>query len=156
MQFTPKSAAQIEKEKQEKAEQFLLSKGEYDFEVVNAEHAISKTSGKDMIKLRLKVFAPDGKERYVTDYLVSSMEHKLYEFAWSAGIGEQYDAGQFEAEDCQGRCGRVKLKIEKQKGWEPKNSVSGYVVPKKGEQAASPLAQKLQNEDEDNGDSVPF
>lgn len=146
MNFIPKTPEQIAKEKAANASKFLLPDGEYDFEAVGAEPATSKKTGGAMIKLRLKVYGNDGSERFVTDYLVPSMEHKLYHFAWGTGMGEKYDAGGFEAEDCVGRMGRVKIKIEKNDTYGDKNVVRDYVVVKPA-QKSEQIAPELQEED---------
>jgi len=149
MQFAPKTAQEIAKEAKERAEKNLLPKGVYDFEVMTAEDAVSKRSGAEMIKLSLKVFASDGREQFVTDYLLASMEHKLYHFAHGTGLGALYDAGNFTAADCDGACGKVKIKIEKDETYGSKNVVQDYVAPA-AKDAATPTAKAAPADDEES------
>jgi hypothetical protein len=130
MQFTPKTEKQL-------AEESLLPAGVYDFEVLKAEDAVSKSSGKDMIKLSLRIFH-GASERRVTDYLMESMAFKLRHFCQTCGLMDKYDAGTFSAADCEGRAGKVKLKQEIQEGYQPKNSVADYVVAKPTDEVHQP------------------
>lgn len=117
MRFTPKTNEELQREA-------LLEPGYYDFEVVSAEDAVSK-SGSEMIALKLRIFSDRG-ERSVRDWLLPNMSYKLRHFAETTGLLPAYEAGTFNAEDCKGRTGRVLLKIETQEGYQPKNSVRDY------------------------------
>jgi hypothetical protein len=160
MQFQPKTQEDIIREQREFAEKNVLPKGEYDFEVMAAEDAVSKRTGKEMIKLTLKVWGLDGKERSVTDYLLGAMEHKLYHFAHATGLGEQYRDGGLEAIDCEGRSGRVKLKVESSDQYGTKNAVVDYVAEKPKEAAPAPALKAKPPVDPDldapEEDDIPF
>lgn len=144
MQFTPKTAEEIIKEEEERKAKFLLKPGTYDFECMTATNAISKKTKNEMIKVELKVFGIDGSEHFVTDYLMEAMAHKFYHFAHGTGRGTQYDSGCFDAADCQGACGKVKIKVETD-DFGTKNTVRDYVVPPKGTPTPA----------DDPGDAIP-
>ena len=135
LSFTPKTEEQI-------AEENLVPDGEYPFEVIKAEEAISKKTGDPMIKLKLCIFTDDGPagERHVYDYLIQTMDFKLRHFCACTGLLERYETGTLEAEDCNGRTGHCIVKTEKQAGYKPKNAVKDYVVPKQPEGSGNPSA----------------
>lgn len=149
MQYKAKSEKEI-------AEQQLLPRGEYDFEIQAATDAVSgpnsKTPGTEMIKLNLAVYSESGSKRFVRDILHPAMEVKLRHFAETVGILAQYEAEEpFVADELVGKSGRVKLKIvDKDDGYPPKNEVADYVKPK-AKAAAQPMTKA-----EDDGDSIPF
>jgi hypothetical protein len=107
----------------------LLQPGEYDFEVLAAEHAVSKKTGNPMIKLKLGVWRPNGSQQFVWDYLIASMEAKLRHFCDTTGLLPKYQAGTLAPEDCVGRSGKVKIAISKDKDgqYPPKNEAKDYV-----------------------------
>jgi hypothetical protein len=122
MNFEPKTEKEI-------AESKLMPKGEYDFEVVDAFEKLSKSSGKPMIELRLKL--PNGKGgRTITDYLVAETEEKLRHAADACGLLDKYNKGSISNNDFRGKRGRLKLGIEKDKTktWPDKNVVVDYVI----------------------------
>ena len=130
MKFQPKKSSDF-------SAMNLLPEGEYPFQVMNAADDVSKKSGKEMIVLDLVVFAPDGANRKVRDYLVPSTpygEKKIYEFAKSVGILAMYESGTFTAQDCVEKTGYAKISIDKGKenpkgGMYPdKNAVKWYTV----------------------------
>lgn len=129
MRFVPKTEKQL-------TEENLFPAGEYDFEIAAAQDTVSKTSGSDMIKVRLTVHF-DGKTRFVTDYLMESMGFKLRHFFYAIGLGDRYDSGDCTADSLVGRVGRVSLKIEEQDGFMPKNAVKDYIVASENKAAAS-------------------
>jgi hypothetical protein len=147
--FTPKTAKQLE-------EQSLWLPGEYDFEVIKSEKAISsdksKTPGTPFIKLNLKVYAEDGRYRFVNAILHPAMEFQLRHFCETAGLMARYDAGSLEAHDCDGAAGRLKLKISPEKnGYPAKNEVADYIPPKVEAATPEPTAQPVPPDDD-----VPF
>ena len=128
------SATPISNKKTEKelAEQGLLPKGTYPFEVADALEKIS-TKGNEMIVVQLIVYADDGSSRKLTDYLMESVAFKLHSFCKSTGLLPKYNEGNFGAEDCLGRSGYVNIAIEpakpKEDGngeWPAKNKVASY------------------------------
>jgi hypothetical protein len=129
MRITPKTEKEL-------AEENLFPAGEYDFEIASAIETVSKSSGRDMIKVALNVFC-DGKSRQVTDYLMESMGFKLRHFFYGIGFGDRYDAGDCTAQGLVGRAGRVVLKVEEQDGYLPKNAVRDYIVSDENKAAST-------------------
>lgn len=137
MNFTPKTAAQI-------AEENLFQEGEYDFEILHAENKTSK-AGNEMIQIELKVYAPSGRTQFVRDYLMEKMMGKLLNFCECVGLSDKYEQGTLEPHDCEGKTGRLKLIIKKDKDkvYPDQNSVADYICKK------SPAA-------EPESDDIPF
>jgi hypothetical protein len=104
----------------------LLKPGIYKFEVRGAEDAVSK-KGNPMIKLSLVTWDEKGRERYVTDYLMAAMMYKIKHFCDATGLDDKYLSGSFNAQDCIGKTGQFKLRIEESDGYAPKNSVQDYI-----------------------------
>ena len=128
MNFKPKS----EKELQQDNERLLLPsrKEPYPAKVIKATDKVSK-SGNEMIEITLSIFADDGTSRFVTDYLMAAMMHKLFHFAEATGLMDAYGAGTICAGDCEGREVFVKLGIDPAKGeFAAKNVVKDYISPK--------------------------
>lgn len=115
----------------------LIPPGIYPFEVVDAIDDISKSSGNDMITLKLKIFMPDGKERILFDYLLEAMEFKLAHFFDAIGKWDKYESGAFCADDCYGMSGEVKIYIQKDKKGEypDKSAVADYMLSEAQEAA---------------------
>jgi hypothetical protein len=139
MQFKAKTEEELKAE-------LVMPEGEYDFEVIEAADTVSK-KGNDMITVKLKVFAPDGGFRLVTDYLMEKMAFKLRHFCETTGMIDRYDAGDLMARHCEGRTGRVLIQVEPEqrgkdrdgndKTFPPKNSVGDYAKPAAGSGEAS-------------------
>jgi hypothetical protein len=132
MRFEPKSEKEV-------AEAGLLSLGDYDFEVAGAKDSQSK-AGNDMIEVKLRVYNNEGQGKTIFDYLVHTegSAYKVRHFAYSIGLGAQYEAGELRAEDLEGRTGRCKVFIKKDpsKAYPDKNAVSDYLPPTNGNGAA--------------------
>lgn len=124
MRFKPKTAEEI-------ATENLLPLGVYDFEVLEAEEATS-AKGNDMIKLKLKVYEDDGGHRIVFDYLLEALAAKLRSAAEVCGLHPQYEAGELRATDFEGKVGKVKVGIQKDKAgqYPDRNAVLDYVFNK--------------------------
>ncbi len=121
MHFTPRTEQDIQDSK-------LWKKGDYDFEVLEGEDKTSKTSGKPMIELRLKL--TDGKiSRTFTDYLLAETPEKLRHAASACGLIDNYDAGDLPGAAFKGKKGKVRLGIEKdrKKVYPDKNVVLDYI-----------------------------
>jgi len=151
MRFTPKTQEEIDFEN-------LLPKGEYDFEVVKAEDAVSK-KGNEMIKVNLKVFHGEGFQ-FVTDYLMEAMAYKLRHFFETIGMIDAYNAGSVQAADLVGACGKVHIDIEPASGeYAAKNTVKDYgsKAAKKAEKDAAKPSFIRQAEDESDDDgTIPY
>lgn len=144
VKITPKTDSQI-------AEENLWPAGDYDFEVTKAVEKVSK-SGNPMIQVDLMCYNGE-KRRAVTDYIMEKMAFKLKHFLYGIGMTAAYEAGEFSAEQFQGRAGKVTLRQEQQEGYLPKMVVKDYVVPKEGEAKPAPKRTPVATEQDD---SVPF
>jgi hypothetical protein len=126
MKFNPKTEDQINNEK-------LCPEGVYAFEVLNAIEGQSKSSGADMITLKLRLFVGSEDTYLMDDYLLDSVAYKLFHFCAYTGLAPKYEAGSLTAEDCKGKQGFLKLGIQKGKKkddgtyWPDKNTVKDYV-----------------------------
>jgi hypothetical protein len=149
MQFQPKTEKEI-------AEQGLWPKGEYDFEVVKAERAVSgpqsKSPGTEFIKLNMRIFNQGGAFKFVNAILHPAMDAQLRHFCVVGKLLEQYETGSLVAEDCADVSGRLKLRVKDAEGNFPaKNEVSDYIVPKVEEAAPASTSTPPPPDDD-----VPF
>lgn len=119
----------IPKTEREIAEAGLWEPGTYDFEVLEADDTVSKSSGAEMIKLKVKIFNDQGESQIVFDYLLDSMAGKLRHAAEAFGLLAEYERGGMQGIDCQGKTGRCKVSIQKDKtGQYPdKNGIADYI-----------------------------
>jgi hypothetical protein len=117
------------KTEQEIVESKLWSKGEYAFEIVDASEKNSKSSGKPMIELKVKLSDGKGAGRTITDYLLAETPEKLRHCADACGVLDRYDTGSLSGNDFRGKRGKLKLGIEKDKKkiYPDKNVVLDYV-----------------------------
>lgn len=124
MRFAPKTEKEI-------AEANLWQPGNYSFEIVEATDKVSK-SGNDMIELKVKVFNDEGKYILVNDYLLESIAYKLKHAADACGLSDSYNSGSLSGMEFVGKCGTLKLKIQKDKDgqYADKNVIGDYVVNK--------------------------
>lgn len=153
--FKPVSA-----EEANKPAQNLWPKGYYDFEIAKAEDTVSKTSGKDMIKLNLKVFNSDGDYIWIFDYITfdESMAWKLRHCCESIGILDKYDGGELEAGDFESGAGRLELQVQVSrdpKYPDDKNSVKDYCPAEIKEEKPKKAATK-KTRAEELSDDIPF
>ena len=145
MQYTPKSASEI-------AAMKLKPEGNYAFEIATAEDTVSKSSGKDMIKVILNVYDAEGRIFQVTDYLVPGTNYgdrKVFEFATSVGLAGKYASGAMTAEDVLGKSGWCKIKIGKAQRkkdgsgeFPPRNEVAWY-LDKAPANSAAPVRREV-------------
>lgn len=104
--------------------------GQYGFTVKDASEEIS-AAGNEMIKLTLKVFNLDGKERTVFDYLLAAEEAqwKVRHFAEAVGLIEQYTAGDLDINEMVDRSGELKLRVKPAQGQYPAGNQVGDYIP---------------------------
>lgn len=125
MRFDPKTEKEI-------AEGGLLPLGNYDFEVTYAEEKQSKT-GNDMIELKVRIYDNEGQGRTIFDYLVSTdgSAYKIRHFAYSIGMGDDYERGELRADKLIGATGKAKVFIKKDKSgqYPDKNAIADYLPP---------------------------
>jgi hypothetical protein len=124
MQFRPRTEKEL-------AESRLMAKGVYDFEIVDALERTSKSSGKPMIELKVKVTRPDGTARFITDYLLEQRAEKLRHAAAACGVLDRYEEGSLSNSDFHQKRGKLKLGVEKDKTrtYPDKNVVIDYLPP---------------------------
>lgn len=120
MRTTPKTEKEL-------AEAGIWPAGTYDFEVLTAEDTISR-KGSDMIKLKVKIFNDAGESQTLFDYILDAMPAKLRHAAEAFGLLEEYEAGGFEAIDCEGKTGKCKIKTDKSEGYPDKNGIADYIT----------------------------
>lgn len=151
MKITPKTDKEL-------AEANLMPEGIYDFEIGTAEDAISKNTGNEMIKVDLTVFDEKGGKRFIFDYLMEAMPHKLKHAAQACGLEAEYNAGTLSADDFIGKCGKIKIKIQKDKNgiYADKNTVQDYVVPGGTDSEKAKVSKAKVDKASVEDDSIPF
>lgn len=104
----------------------LLPAGIYDFVVKEAIDTYSKASGNPMIKLSLELVDASGKERVMTDFILTAFMKKIKHFCDATNLIDKYNSGTLSAEDCIGKTGKLNLIVEEYKS-NLKNSVEDYI-----------------------------
>lgn len=148
MKFTPKSTEQIAQEEKERAERFLWPVGDYSFEILEAEEAVDG-QGRDMLKLKVKVFKDNGASQNIFDYVSGAwMEFKLRHLAEVCGQLSAYESGELDAYNFVGKTGTCKVGISKDKNgqYPDRNDIKDYIV--KGTVTSKPTV--------DDSDEIPF
>ena len=132
MKFTPKTEEQLQNERFR-----LLDKGEYGFEIVGSVDEVSK-KGNEMIKLTVKLYEGAEAVGQVFDYLLESIGYKLRHAACACGLDAQYNSGNLQAQDFDGRTGRCVVGVQKDKTgqYADRNVVEDY-IPRKAAGAVS-------------------
>lgn len=144
LNFQPKSEDEIK-------ETNLAPDGDYGFEVLAAEDAVS-AKGNPMISTKIGIYYGDQIRWHVYDYLLAQMEAKLRHFCDTTGLLAKYESGNLCAADCVGRSGKCRIKVKPGDGkYPPKNVVGDYVV-----RAAKPLSPAVTNPGPPEDDDVPF
>lgn len=148
--------------KEEAKQGDLIPPGIYLFEVMDATDEISKSgSGAEMIKLKLKVFLDDGREKFLFDYLLEALEFKMAHFFEAVGLWDEYQEGAVEGWHCVARTGKLKIYTQKDKTGQygDKSAVADYIVDSNvGEVPKAPKAQKAQKAAGQDfaDDDIPF
>jgi len=122
------------KTEQELAELNLIPPGHYQYEVIAAEEKVSE-KGNQYIKMQLKVWDANGRERIVFDNIMNAFPHKLRHFAETTGLIAKYEAGNISADDVLHKSGVVELMIRKDKTgkYADRNEVKDYVKESKAD-----------------------
>jgi hypothetical protein len=118
------------KTKKEIDEVDLWEKGKYAFEILDASDEVSK-SGKEMIKLKVKIFTDTGKSQVLFDYLLPDvMEFKLRHIAEATDLLKDYETGELTAYQFISKIGYCKVGHTKATADYPtvKNQINDYVV----------------------------
>jgi hypothetical protein len=125
MRTTPRS----ETEAVAVARNVLLRAGWYDAEF---REAVEKTSSRNnaMIEVDVAVSDPDGNERLFRDWLVDTPRGaaKLLHACDAAGVIERYEAGEIVASDFPGKRCRVRVGVEKGRGYPDRNVIEDYAA----------------------------
>lgn len=156
MRFIPKTSEELEAERPA-FEPWPV--GEYDFEIVKAEDTVSKSSGREMLALNIKIFNSDGEYRYVNDYIVDNATWKLHQLARAVGLDAEYDSGNIEAYMLENKVGRAKIKIKPAQGDFPAgNQVGEYIAAsiKMSPATISKYTGKAAAPSNDLDDEIPF
>ncbi len=105
----------------------LLANGHYLARIIDAIETASK-AGNPMMALTIAVHSLDSSERIFRDYLVSNQLGSLKLRHACEAIGEiaKYEAGEIEGDDFIGKTVRVKIIIERRRGYPDQNRIEDY------------------------------
>jgi hypothetical protein len=129
MRTTPRSEADAQKV----SRRTLLPAGWHDARITEAVEKPSKR-GNDMIELVVVLPDADGNERTLRDWLTDSTlgAAKLRHAAEAVGALGRYDDGEIGQADFPGHDVRVKISIEKRRGYPDTNRVDDYAAATAG------------------------
>lgn len=132
----------------------FIPAGEYDVQIVNVTDEVSRSSGRDQIKLEIQVISGPCKGGKLFYYIVDDQyaDQKIWEVltACRRQIPPQITSNTFRG----GLTGRLRVKNETYNG-EQRSSVNYWLRPKPGESATAPVNQTAPAA-ETNPDDVPF
>lgn len=143
IKFKPKTEKEL-------AEANLWPKGDYAFEILEAEEAEDK-NGNGMFKLKVKVFKDNGASQNIFDYVSGAwMEYKLRHLAEACGMLADYENGEMNAYELVGKTGFCKVGVSADKSgqYPDRNGINDYLVD-------TPASQKDIKEVLKD-DSIPF
>jgi hypothetical protein len=128
-----------------------IASGDYNFKVVSAEEKVSKTSGNDMIEMKLEICPPGRKPVQIKDWIVFTKDsvNKIKAFCDATGLN--FASGNIDKDDCLGLCGKAKF-VQKVSETDGKKYLNlGYYYPLTGKQEA----QQVSPEQFDQSDDLP-
>lgn len=132
----------------------FIPAGDYDVQIVNVTDEVSRSSGRDQIKLEIQVISGPCKGGKLFYYIVDDQyaDQKIWEVltACRRQIPPQVTSNAFRG----GLTGRLRVKNEMYNG-EQRSSVNYWLRPKPGESAPAPGNQTAPAA-EPNPDDVPF
>lgn len=125
MRLTPRSEADAQKA----SRRALLKAGMHDARIIEATEKPSK-AGNDMIELVVVVPDGDGSQRTLRDWLTDSPlgALKLRHAADAVGALARYETGDMSAFDFPGHAVRVKIGIDKRRGYPDANRIDDYAA----------------------------
>jgi hypothetical protein len=125
MKTTPHSEADA----QNLSRQKLLPAGWHDGRILEACEKPSR-QGRDMIELLVGVIDADGIERQLRDWLTDSTlgAAKLRHACEAVGALVRYEAGEIGQADFPGHACRVRISIEKKRGYSDRNMIEDYAA----------------------------
>jgi hypothetical protein len=103
----------------------LLADGKANFEVLDI--LAYKKDNYVVLKLTIKCWDINGKEKTVIDYISEKTEWKLKNFCYSCSLQENYDNETFEPQQAVGQGGEAIIGTEKSDGYNPKNIIVKYI-----------------------------
>jgi hypothetical protein len=111
------------------AENKPLHAGVFQFEILQAWEKTSQ-AGNPMFEIRVQVTNGDSVSRTLADYLLPKgiRAEKLLHCCISCGIRDLYDSGSLPASAFVGKRGRLRLGIEKRKGFPDRNVIEDYIA----------------------------
>ena len=117
---------------QEIADRKLWPKGDYAFEITDAEEKVSQQGGNPMIELKVKITRPDGQAKTITDYLLEKTPEKFRHCCAACGpeLLAKYESEMVSEDDFVGKRGRLRLAVEKAKKNSPypdRNVIADYI-----------------------------
>jgi hypothetical protein len=129
MRVSPRS----ETEAQRVSRRRLLTSGWYDGRIAEAVEKPSKR-GNDMIEVMVAVPDAEGNERQILDWLTNGAlgAAKLRHAAEAVGAITRYASGEISQADFPGHNVRVKIAIEKRRGYPDANRIEDYAAATEG------------------------
>lgn len=122
MTFEPKNKKQL-------ADNKPLHSGVFNFEILEAWEKTSQ-AGNPMFELKVQISNGNGVSRTLADYLLPKgvRAEKLLHCCIACGIREKYDSGSLAPDDFVSRRGRLRLGLEKKKGFPERNVIEDYLA----------------------------
>lgn len=100
----------------------------YDAELLKVEETTAKSSGNPMEVWTVKVYDPEGRSKTIVDrVVVPAATWKIKQLAAALGQQAAFQSRHFQAGDNIGAGFKVNLRIEKQDGFDDKNTVGTYI-----------------------------
>jgi hypothetical protein len=129
MRLTPRNEAEAERT----AKRALLAVGWHDGEITEAVEKRSKR-GNEMIEVTVIIPAADGTERTLRDWFTDSPlgALKLRHAAEAVGALAKYESGEIGQAEFPGHAVRVKVSIEKRRGYPDANRIEDYAAATAG------------------------
>lgn len=118
----------------------LIPAGDYSFEVISAEDAISK-NGNEYIKLNLAITEESGKKHTLFAYLFNAWQ--VYNFCVGINEVELYENGELNPVKILGKKGKVRLDIKKDLAgkFPDQNKVVKYIRPSSEQEKVAPVKE---------------
>ena len=122
----------------------LLTPGECSFIVKRIYHTdkddapLKSSKGEPMIKVVLEATDKNGTSSSIFEYLTPNTVHKAYNMSKAVGRKELYQPDGFDVDQLIGLTGKCKVRTEESPGYNPRNSVSGYIPHPKYKEGYDP------------------
>ena len=139
-----------EKEQEDKSFD-LLPPGDYDFEIKDAKHKVSDSTGSIYWQFMLR--CTDG--THTANVFDNILERENFEWKWGQlfdSIGEDLE-DTADAENLIGEVGRVRIQIETKPGYDDRNTVKRYLKKAKVPELVN---EKKSSRSKKTDDDLPF